>query len=96
LIHHRQLIDSHHFGKPWQMSVNGMKLLGVTTKSFGDFWISFASLSASLGFFTKTAKGFPGRSKLPFKGTEVLLAKVKLSVGGIDLSVEIEGSIEFG
>jgi Family of unknown function (DUF6494) len=28
------------------------------------------------------------------KGNEVLPAKVKLTVGGIDLSVEIEGSIE--
>ncbi len=28
------------------------------------------------------------------KGNEVLPAKVKLSVGGIDLSVEIEGTIE--
>jgi uncharacterized protein DUF6494 len=28
------------------------------------------------------------------KGDEVLPAKVKLSVGGIDLSVEIDGSVE--
>jgi len=28
------------------------------------------------------------------KGTEVLPAKVKLTVGGIDLSVEIEGSVD--
>jgi uncharacterized protein DUF6494 len=28
------------------------------------------------------------------KGNEVLPAKVKLTVGGIDLSVEIEGSVE--
>ena len=28
------------------------------------------------------------------KGNEVLPAKVKLMVGGIDLSVEIEGSVE--
>jgi hypothetical protein len=28
------------------------------------------------------------------KGNEVLPAKVKLAVGGIDLSVEIEGSVE--
>jgi hypothetical protein len=30
------------------------------------------------------------------KGTEVPPAKVKLSVGGIDLFVEIEGSVELG
>jgi hypothetical protein len=28
------------------------------------------------------------------KGNEVLPAKVKLTVGGVDLSVEIEGSVE--
>jgi len=28
------------------------------------------------------------------KGNEVLRAKVKLTVGGIDLSVEIEGTVE--
>ena len=30
------------------------------------------------------------------KGGEVLPAKVKLTVGGIDLSVEIDGSVELG
>jgi Family of unknown function (DUF6494) len=30
------------------------------------------------------------------KGNEVLPAKVKLTVGGIDLSVEIDGSVELG
>ena len=30
------------------------------------------------------------------KGNEVLPAKVKLTVGGIDLSVEIEGLVELG
>ena len=37
-----------------------------------------------------------GVSSGRLKGGEVLPAKVKLSVGGIDLSVEIEGSVELG
>jgi Family of unknown function (DUF6494) len=28
------------------------------------------------------------------KGNEVLLAKIELTIGGIDLSLEIEGSVE--
>jgi Family of unknown function (DUF6494) len=37
-----------------------------------------------------------GVSSGRLKGGEVLPAKVKLTVGGIDLSVEIEGSVELG